>query len=170
MDIGVIPPKQRMRKMREEKKANKKKLFKVVGVALAISAVVAFSAVACGGHDKMSDKMMKRMLVGYVEDLMDEIDADDAERTRFAALAKGIADEALTLKKAHKAQGEAVIRELQKPSPDREKLHARVDEKFDLVEDFAHRTLDKVLDAYETLDPDQKQIVIDKLANHMEKH
>ena len=150
---------------------NKKKILKRTAiVALAAGLVVAVSAVACGGHKKMSEKMMKRMIVGHVDDLMDEIDADDAQRARFTALAEGIADEALALKKAHKAREKTLLKELQKPSPDREKLHAQVEEKFDLFEDFVHRTLDKLLDAYETLDADQKQIIVDELANHMENH
>ena len=45
----------------------------------------------------MSEKMMKRMVLGHVEDLMDEIDADDTQRAEFAALAEGIADEALPI-------------------------------------------------------------------------
>jgi Spy/CpxP family protein refolding chaperone len=160
-----------MNDMTNDKGNSKRFLVRGIISALVIGAVVSVSVVACGGHGhRMSPKMMKRMALGFVDDVMDEIDATDAQRATFEALAEDIVNEGLAMKKDHKAHKAFVLNELSKPTPDREALKAHMDEKFSRLEDFAHRTLDKVLDAYETLDADQKAIVLEKLETHMNKH
>jgi Spy/CpxP family protein refolding chaperone len=140
-------------------------------VALLAGTAVAVCAVACGRHGKrMSEAMMRELALDHVEDLMDDIDADDTQRARFEALAGELIDDAIALKKAHKSQERAVLKALESGSPDREAVHAHMDQQFDQLEGFAHRSLDKVFDAYQTLDDDQQRIVLDKLAKHMEKH
>ena len=157
--------------MTKEQTTFKKKMKRTIVFALLVGAAVAICAVACGRHGKhLSEKMMRELALDHVDELMDDIDADDGQRARFEALAEEIVDEAIAMRQAHKSHKQAVLDELQKGSPNRQALHAHVDDKFDRVEAFVHRSLDKILDAYETLDDDQKQIVADKLANHMENH
>ncbi len=138
---------------------------------LLIGAAISVSAVACGMHSRHpSDKMVRRMALAHVEDLMDDIHADDAQRAQFDALAEGIVNDALAMKKAHKADEKTLLASLQSGTIDREALHTQLENHLDKAEDFLSRSLDKVLDAYESLRPDQKKIILDKLAEHMENN
>ena len=151
---------------------NKSKLNrKTVYTVVILGALVAISVVACGGHGHdMSPQMMKRLFLGHVDDVMDDIDATDAQRATFEATAEEILAEALEMKKTHKAHEKEMLTLLKAPSPDRDAIKAHIQDKLDRVEDFAIRSVDKILDAYETLDSGQRQIILDKLAKHLEKH
>jgi Spy/CpxP family protein refolding chaperone len=101
---------------------------------------------------------------------MDDIDATDAQRATFDAAAKSILAEAQALKKSHHRHKKEMLTLLSNPTPDREEIKLHIQEKIDGLEEFALRNVDKILDAYETLDAAQRQIILDKLAKHMEKH
>ena len=157
--------------MTKDETTSKKKTTKKIAIALLTGAAVVAFAVACGRHGKhLSEKMMREHALDHVDDLMDDIDADDTQRARFEALASELVEEAIAMKQAHKSHKQEVLDQLAKGSPNRKVLHAHVDEKFNGMAAFVHRSLDKILDAYETLDDDQKQIVVEKLANQMENH
>jgi Spy/CpxP family protein refolding chaperone len=153
------------------KMTNKNAKTKKIVLWLLIGASVAATAAACGIHGNgISEKMMRRMVLGHVDDLMDEIDADDAQRATFNTLAEGIVEEALAMKKSHKAKEKTLLASLQRGTVDREALHTQLENHMDTAEDFLSRSLDKVLDAYETLRPAQKQIILDKLAEHVKNN
>ncbi len=138
--------------------------------SLIVTASVAFTVVACGHGHRMSPKVMERMVLGHVDDVMDDIDATDAQRATFEKLAGELLADGLAMKQEHKAHKKEMLALLGSPSPDREAIKAHLQDKIDRMEAFALRSVDKVLDAYETLDPEQQQIVLDKLAKHMENH
>ena len=146
-------------------KTKKIAMWLVVGVAVSVGAA------ACGMHGKhMSEAMMRRAALSHVDDVMDEIDADDAQRAQFEALAEELVDEALAMKAAHKSKEKAFLDDFRKGTIDRQALHTAMEDHVDTVEEFLSRSLDKVLDAVETLRPEQRQIILDKLADHMENH
>ena len=150
---------------------NKNAKTRKVVLWVLLGVTVAATAAACGMHGKgASEKMMRRMALGHVDDLMDEIDADDGQRATFNTLAEGILDEALAMKKSHKGEEKTLLASLQRGTVDRDALHAQLENHMDTAEDFLSRSLDKVLDAYETLRPEQKQIILDKLAEHVKNN
>ena len=148
----------------------KPKSRKLVVTLIAVGAVASVAAVACGGGGHPSPKMMQRMLLGQVDDLADDIDATDAQRAVFESTAQAIFDDALAMKKDHEKDKKEMIAVLSAPSVDREAVKTNIQEKLDRLEAFLLHSADQVIDAYETLDDGQRQILIDKLAEHMENH
>lgn len=149
----------------------KKRIASTVGIMLLTLSVIAVSVVACGGHrHKMSPKMMHRLVLGEVDDLMDDVDATDAQRAAFESAANAILQDAVALKKQHENHDKELLKVLQAPTPDRQAIYAGIDDHAAVLKDFVRSSLDRFLDAYETLDAEQRQIVITKLAEHFEKH
>jgi Spy/CpxP family protein refolding chaperone len=137
-----------------------------------IGAAVALGAAACGMHHgkHMSETMMRKVALKHVGELMDDINADSGQRAEFTALTESIVNDAITLKKSHDADQKNLLAALKKDKVDRVAMHAKMDEHLSAFNGFLSKSLDKVLDAYEKLRPEQKQIVIDKLAAHMENN
>ena len=149
---------------------SKKRSRKTLITLIAVGAAAAITAVACGHRGHMSEKMMERIVLGHVDDLADEVDATDAQRAVFESTAQAILEDALVMKRDHKECKKEAMALLNTPTVDREAVKAHIQDKIDQMEAFALRSMDQVIDAYETLDDDQRQVVIDKLAKHMEKH
>lgn len=157
--------------MTHKKSTQKKRIVSTAGILLLTLSVIAVSAVACGGHrHEMSPKMMHRLVLGEVDDLMDEVDATDAQRAAFESAAKAVLKDALALKEQHKNHDKALFKALRASTPDRRAIYTGIDEHAAVFEAFARSSVDRFLDAYETLDTEQRQIVIMKLAEHFDKH
>jgi Spy/CpxP family protein refolding chaperone len=147
------------------------KRVKKIAAFVLIGAAVAVSSVACGMHGmKMSEKMMRAAMEDHVDELMDDINATDAQRAEFTLLSDSIVNEAIALRSKEKPNHQALLAALKKDKVDREAIHSGIENHIDTFEAFLFRSLDRVLDAYEKLRPEQKQIILDKLANHMENN
>ena len=149
-----------------------RKLEKKTTITLVVvGAVVAATAVACGHHARHpSPKIMQRLVLGHVDDMMDEVDASDDQRATFESAAQTILTDALAMHEAHKADKAEMLKVLSAPTVDRDAVKSHIEAKLDTVEAFALRSVDTLIDAFETLDDPQKQILLEKLATHFENN
>jgi Spy/CpxP family protein refolding chaperone len=140
---------------------------------LAIVATVALVG-ACGrggchgGHRDFDE--VRKFASWRLDDLLDDLDATDAQRVKIQTAAKDVLDDIEGMKKQHDSNKGQVFADFQAGREDPERLHALIDERFAEANGFAHRTLDRLLAAYNVLTPDQKQDVLDEWAEHMEDH
>ena len=155
--------------MTHTRKFSKRARYAAVSIFIVV-AIASLTAVACGHSGHMSPKLKHRIVMGVVNDVMDDIDATDAQRSSFVSAADAILKDALALKKTHKQHHKKIHQMLQGGNVDREGLKAHLNTQFDQLEIFAYASLDRFLDAYETLDRQQQQIVLKKLEKHMDEH
>ena len=157
-------------------KTNKKRLFIAGGVVLALGvlgSVIAVASTATNGfgcHGHGDSKMMKRIVLWHAEDMLDEIDADEAQRQVILDTVNKVLAEVEALKTEHHSRESVLLEQLRQGPPNPDEMHSLLDQKFDKANNFAHQTLDRVLEAYSVLRPEQQQIVLDALDKHMKQH
>jgi Spy/CpxP family protein refolding chaperone len=142
----------------------------VVVVAGMSTAAVAFGP-RVGHHMGHRDfGVVKRMVLAHVDNVLDEIDATDAQRTAIRANVDVILADAEQTKKGHKSYHAQVLEALKDPDFNPQALHDLLDDEFDRGNAFAHRALDRVLASYKTLDENQRAALRELLAEHLKKH
>lgn len=151
------------------KKVFKRAVFVVAGL-LALG-LVALGASGCrrGCHRFDDPEKIKKVVLWKVNDILDEVDATDAQRQAFGASATALIEDIHKTRKAHEQNRPAVREELLKPAPDAAALHAMLDKHLDEMRAVAHRGVDEFLKAWNTLTPQQKQALLDELKGHCGK-
>ncbi|MDJ0761631.1 MAG: hypothetical protein QNJ97_01475 [Myxococcota bacterium] len=136
------------------------KVFFGIGVLAAVLVTSALIVSSCGRRHfdihKDPDRL-KAMVRWKVDDLLDEIDADDGQRRHILDSVNSLVDEGIALHSNEAGHKEVVHAELAKERPDAEKLHAMVDQKFETWRVFSHKVLDVALDAHSKLTPEQRE-------------
>ena len=115
----------------------------------------------CGGHHHhaYSQKHPERAYryVSYrVDSVLDKIDANDKQRDEVHAVKDSVYDDVKTFRKNTKNAGREALAEFKKSSPDRDKLHALVDQRMDEMRIKMHKLVDGLLDVHHTLTPEQR--------------
>ncbi len=151
---------------------SKKKMLRLFAILLSVGLVGSLFAVGCGrSYHKHGDmKMAKKMIRWHVEDKLDDIDVDDDQRQKIMATLEDVLSNVEQMKAKHKGHEAELLTELRNGPPDPDKMHARLDAKFMEMNGFAHSVLDKAIQAYGVLRPDQQQALLDDLADHMDDH
>ncbi len=132
----------------------KRTLFTLVGLA----GVVALAGWAgrCGHHRSHDPAEMAGFVTDRVDDALDDLDATEVQRKQIHALK----DRLLAKGAAVHAGGEAVHAEVlaqwQSANPDRARLHALVDERFEKMRALAHEAVDAGVEAHGVLTPEQR--------------
>jgi len=139
-----------------------------VVAALALGGAV-FASCSHGGPGKMSPERMKTVVTWKVNDVLDDIDATSAQRKAILdATYKVLAD----FQKLH-IQSEAnhgkLLAELESSQPRAEVFHAMIDERGEAFRAFLHRSVDTMLGASSVLSRDQREQLVEKAREHMEK-
>ncbi len=155
-------------------KIKRKKMF----VAITLSAVLLLSAglVAAtrdGGFHKGFHKdpeRMRAMVEWKVNDMLDEIDADDTQRESILGSVNTLFDEGMALRGDKDDHKELIHQELAKDNPDREKLQAMIDGKLDKARTFSEKVLDTVLDIHSELTPEQREKLMELVDEHHREH
>jgi len=159
--------------MTEAKKARRLANRRVAAIAVAVSVLAAAGATvfACGDHHhRMSPERLRKIVSWKVDDLLDEVDADDSQRLEIEGIAGEITEDFLAIHADRDRHRETILEELGRGDPDGDLLHERLDEKLDTIGSFAHRTLDRLLDAHALLTGEQRAILSEHVREHMEDH
>jgi periplasmic protein CpxP/Spy len=136
-----------------------------------LAASVAVIAAGChrGGHREMNPERVRKFVHHHVEDVMDDFDANQAQRAKAAVLEERLVTEAIALHaQSHQARQEA-LSQLRSPTPDAAKLHALLDERFEAYRKLAHQTTDALLELHATLTPQQREKLDRKLKRFSER-
>jgi Spy/CpxP family protein refolding chaperone len=141
---------------------------------LVIGGVVALAMAATSchrGHRHFKDPAkIQKMVQWKVDDVLDDLDATDAQRREIEAAAASIVTDALKLRENRDARHAQVLAELRKAEPDAKALHALLDQRVEAMRAFAHRSVDTALEAYAMLDENQRIALLDEIEEHLEHH
>lgn len=118
----------------------------------------------CGNRspEKRAERA-KKMAVSHVDDLLDDVDATDAQKKRIIGHTKTITTKALVLHEAHQGTKKFMYEQWQSDRPDSARIHAEIDTRTDAVRAFLHELADALIDTHQTLTPEQRKEIEDEL-------
>jgi periplasmic protein CpxP/Spy len=160
-----------------EKKENKKckgngKLW--IGLVAGLLWVgIAASAVGCGRHHFMGNhdsERIEKMVMWKVDDVLDDLDAADTQRAEIEGIAREILADGFKLKEGHGKHKGEMMAKFRAGTYDRVEMNAKLDEHFEMAQAFIKRSMNRILDAYETLDESQRNEILDRMQAHMDEH
>jgi periplasmic protein CpxP/Spy len=144
------------------------RLLVVAGIAAGIAAI----AVACshgGMHGRMSPQRMKTVVEWKVNDVLDDIDATDAQRRQVVAAANKVLADFAQLHAKAEASHQAILGELAESRPRAEVIDRVIDERTADFNAFLHRSVDTLLAAHAVLTPDQRRDLVAMAREHMQE-
>lgn len=126
--------------------------------------------VGCGQHhpgpgepDEAQSFMNQR-----VDDLLDELQVDGAQRAAVLEVKDRVMQKMMAQRESHKNDHVALVAALTGDQPvDAKALHAKLDQKIDEHQAFAHELLDAALEVREVLTPEQRLQVREHAKQHM---
>ena len=138
-------------------------------VAGVLSAVAALTAGCMGGHHGRDPEKMKAFVSDRVDDLLDDLDASDAQRTQIKAIEARLLAEGDRLRADHAAVRKEALERFTADPPDTARLHALVDGRMDAMRAFTHQFVDGLVEARAVLTPEQRVKFDEKLRKHLER-
>lgn len=91
-----------------------------------------------------------------VDDVMDDVDANDDQRARVQKLADGVVKDVVPLIEQHPAVRAELWTQWSSKQPDAKRVHAIVDDRVDAVRGLLHKVADAVLEVHSILTPEQR--------------
>jgi protein CpxP len=139
---------------------------------IAAGGLLAFTALAtgCGRHHHRDPAQVASFVGARVDDLLDDLNATDAQRTQTHALKDRLLADGLKLHGEGEPVHAEVLAQWNSPTVDRARLHALVDERMDAFRAFAHEAVDAGADFHDLLTPDQRAKVAKKVERMHKYH
>lgn len=142
-------------------------------VILGGATVLAGFAGGCHGHGHgvhgRDPAAMAAAVTSHVDDLLDDLDATPAQRTRIHEIKDKLLASARATHEGREADHAALLAAWRSPNPDRAALLARVDARIDQLRTLAHEAVDDALEVHATLTPDQREKVARKVERRMSR-
>lgn len=128
---------------------------------VAVTAVALFAGVAvaaCGGprHGHFTPERLEKMVSWKLDDVMDELDATDAQREQLTAIKDRVMVRLAEERAAHEGMRPEFLLELAKDQPDPDKLHQLVDTRLEQLRPKLHEAVDVALEVHAVLTPKQR--------------
>jgi Spy/CpxP family protein refolding chaperone len=128
----------------------------LVVAALALAAGSAFAGGAWQRDPEARAQHMRERMWEHLDDVMDEIDADDKQRAAIEAIVKGLEPTWTASHKLRREARQAIKAELLKDRPDLQKVHDTVNTSSEQMTADAHKLADAALKAHAVLTADQR--------------
>jgi Spy/CpxP family protein refolding chaperone len=132
-----------------------------------LAGVVALAGWAghCGPPRPGNPAEMAAFVRDRVDDTLDDLDATEAQRTQIHAVAERMLARAaaLGLREGHEADRTELMAQWQSANPDRARLHAMVDQRFEAMKALAHEAVDAGVEVHDVLTPEQRAKVTKKI-------
>ena len=132
----------------------KGKLWMTVAGVAAILALAGFGR--CGGPRPHDPSQLAAFVTDRVDDLLDDLNASDAQRQQIHAIKDRLLAEGLELRRSGEPVHAAVKAQWESQSPDRAQLHALVDQRLEALRAFAHQAVDAGIELHDVLTPEQR--------------
>lgn len=140
-----------------------------VGVLAGAIALVAAIGVGCGHpHGRPDPERMERRTAAVLDDVLDDLDATDDQRTRLQGIRARLLGEAGGLFADREATHAEVLAQLGAATPDAARLHALVDAKIEAYRKLGHDAVDGFVEAHGVLTPAQRAELEKKLRRHLD--
>jgi Spy/CpxP family protein refolding chaperone len=132
---------------------------KTIAAALAVAAVFSlagFHGRGCGRNQAKDPAEISAMVTERLEDALKSLDATPAQRTAIQAQKDKLLADVLKLRDGQAAARQGLLAEWKSPNPDRNKVHAIIDERAAAVTALAHEAADAALEVHAQLTPEQR--------------
>ena len=139
---------------------------KTIAAALAVAAVFSLAGWhgrGCGGGAARDPAAITAAVNERLEDALQSLDATPAQRTAIQAIKDKLLADGLKLREGQAAARQALLAEWKSASPDRNKVHAILDERSAAMTAMAHEAADAVLQLHDVLTPEQRAKVEGRL-------
>jgi hypothetical protein len=129
----------------------------IVGV-LAVGSFVLLSGFgSChGGHGFKDPARVARIVNEHVDDVLDDLDAKDDQRTKVHLIANRLVKEGGDLFATHEQAKAQLLSEWNAANPDAARVHAVIDERADGFRAFLHHVADGAIELHAILSPEQR--------------
>ena len=141
----------------------KSKLWMILAGGAAVLALAGFGR--CGGPSPRDPAQVAAFVTDRVDDLLDDLNATDAQRQQIHAIKDRLLAQAMELRKEGEPLHGEVKAQWESASPDRARLHSLVDQHLDAMRAFAHQAVDAGIEVHDILTPEQRA----KLEKKMER-
>jgi protein CpxP len=132
----------------------KGKLWMAVAGVAAVLALAGFGR--CGGHPSHDPARMAAFVTDRVDDLLDDLNATDAQRQQIHAIKDRLLAKAAELHQSGEPLHGEVLSQWRSANPDRARLHALVDQQVDAMRAFGHEMVDAGIEVHDILTPEQR--------------
>ena len=140
----------------------KKTMIATILVGAAAFALLSGFHGGCGkSTPETRAKRAQRMASAKVDDFLDDVDANDDQRTRVHAIKDRLLAQGLATYETHRNDKLQFRAELESEKPNAENVHALVDQHLDAIRTMAHAIADGVMEIHGILTPEQRQEVKD---------
>lgn len=129
---------------------------------IAAAAVLSLALTGCRGRG-IDPKHIKKQISYQVEDLLDDVDATPAQRTRTEELKKQLVGELAPLMKQSDGARTELLEQWKAPVPEKTKVHALIDGQFDSMRALTHKIADAAIEFHQLLTPEQRQTLTKRL-------
>ncbi len=135
----------------------------LLGLASVAGLVVLAGWAGPCGHRPRDPAEMAAFVRDRVDDALDDLSATDAQRTQIHAIEERMLAKAAALHQGHEADRAELLAQWNSPTPDRAKLHAMVDQRFEAMRALAHEAVDAGVEVHDVLTPEQRAKVTKKV-------
>lgn len=139
-------------------------LMTIAGALVLVVGGMTWSAVAYSGKSWHGDKF-ERFVEWKIDDMLDEVDATDDQRTQVRAIATAAIADMGEFHDFKRAGREALVDALTQETVDREALEALRQSKLETADRASQRLLAALADAAEVLTPAQRAELAEELAS-----
>ncbi len=131
---------------------------------VAFALLTGFRGGGCGArhHDPAA------MFRAHVDDMLDDVNATDAQRAQIDAIADQLLMQGKTLAQGQKDARAALLAQWDAGQPDPAKVHALVDQRIDALRALAHQAADGAIQAHGILSPEQRAQISKKAHRRLE--
>lgn len=137
--------------------------MKLKHALIALAAVVGLTATAGvafafrkGGDDSQRAEKIKKFVDYRVNDVLDDLEADDTQRTRINATKDRLVGQAEQLFTSRGELRTALMDQWKQEKPDADAIHKLIDDRIDEMRALAHQAADAGLEVHGTLNPKQR--------------
>jgi periplasmic protein CpxP/Spy len=147
-------------------------LHRITAITVLGLAALGFSTTGCANTEPTEDERTaeaRAFVTERVDDALDSLEVDTGQREAIHAIKDVLFDEAHDMRADGKeARGEA-LDEWRKAEPNAERLHALVDAQLARMSQLAHDSVDSMLEVHETLSPEQRQALADRVQERVDQ-
>ena len=144
--------------------------WKIAIVGL-IAAIMSIGAVGCRGHHgRHSPEKMYKFMTWGLEDALDDLDADEAQRKAIHGVKDWLFERVQAVRADRKEIRSTVLAEWNKETPDAALIHRLVDAKADELRALAHEAVDEMVGVHGVLNEKQRADIAKRIEAHHGGH
>ena len=144
-------------------------LMTIAGALVLVVGGMTWSAVAYSGKSWDGERF-ERFVEWKIDDMLDEVDASDDQRTQVRAIATAAIADMGEFREFKRAGREALVDALTQETVDREALEALRQSKLETADRASQRLLTALADAAEVLTPAQRAALAEELESRDWRH